>query len=129
MKRVIAILLALAMVFALCACGAKEEAPAAQSGEAAAPAAEASTEVVKLKLGHPLAPTTSQHIYLEKWAELVKEASGGKYEITIYPSAQFGEAKELVESAPKVLKEQATKEEAEELKKKLEEVGAKITLK
>ena len=98
MKRVIAILLALAMVFALCACGAKEEAPAAQSGEAAAPAAEASTEVVKLKLGHPLAPTTSQHIYLEKWAELVKEASGGKYEITVYPSAQFGEAKELVES-------------------------------
>ena len=39
------------------------------------------------------------------------------------------EAKELVESAPKVLKEQATKEEAEELKKKLEEVGAKVTLK
>ena len=39
------------------------------------------------------------------------------------------EAKELVESAPKVLKEQAAKEEAEELKKKLEEVGAKITLK
>lgn len=39
------------------------------------------------------------------------------------------EAKELVESAPKVLKEQASKDEAEELKKKLEEVGAKITLK
>ena len=39
------------------------------------------------------------------------------------------EAKELVESAPKVLKEQATKEEAEELKKKLEEVGAAVTLK
>lgn len=39
------------------------------------------------------------------------------------------EAKELVESAPKVLKEQAGKDEAEELKKKLEEVGAKVTLK
>ena len=39
------------------------------------------------------------------------------------------EAKELVESAPKVLKEQASKDEAEELKKKLEEVGAKVTLK
>ena len=39
------------------------------------------------------------------------------------------EAKELVESAPKVLKEQASKDEAEDLKKKLEEVGAKITLK
>ena len=39
------------------------------------------------------------------------------------------EAKEVVESAPKVLKEAATKEEAEELKKKLEEAGAKVTLK
>ncbi|MCI8632456.1 MAG: 50S ribosomal protein L7/L12 [Lachnospiraceae bacterium] len=39
------------------------------------------------------------------------------------------EAKELVESAPKVLKEGASKEDAEALKKQLEEVGAKITLK
>jgi len=39
------------------------------------------------------------------------------------------EAKELVESAPKAVKEQASKEEAEDIKKKLEEVGAKVTLK
>ena len=39
------------------------------------------------------------------------------------------EAKDLVESAPKVLKEAASKEEAENLRKQLEEVGAKITLK
>ena len=39
------------------------------------------------------------------------------------------EAKELVESAPKVLKEAASKEDAENLKKQLEEVGAKVTLK
>ncbi len=39
------------------------------------------------------------------------------------------EAKELVESAPKVLKEQVSKDEAEELKKKIEESGAKVTLK
>ena len=39
------------------------------------------------------------------------------------------EAKELVEGAPKVVKEQASKEEAEGIKKKLEEVGAKVTLK
>tara|TARA_B100000959_G_C14976669_1_gene621796 strand:+ start:1539 stop:1925 length:387 start_codon:yes stop_codon:yes gene_type:complete len=38
------------------------------------------------------------------------------------------EAKELVESAPKPLKEGVKKDEAEELKKKLEEVGAKVTL-
>ena len=35
------------------------------------------------------------------------------------------EAKELVEAAPKVVKEAAAKADAEELKKKLEEVGAK----
>ncbi len=39
------------------------------------------------------------------------------------------EAKDAVDGAPKVLKEAATKEEAEEIKKKLEEVGAKVTLK
>ncbi len=39
------------------------------------------------------------------------------------------EAKDLVDGAPKVLKEGASKEEAEEIKKKLEEVGAKVTLK
>ena len=39
------------------------------------------------------------------------------------------EAKDLVEGAPKVVKEAASKEEAESLKKKLEEAGAKVTLK
>ena len=38
------------------------------------------------------------------------------------------EAKELVESAPKPLKEGVKKDEAEEMKKRLEEVGAKVTL-
>lgn len=39
------------------------------------------------------------------------------------------EAKDLVEAAPKTVKEGATKEEAEELKKKLEAAGAKVQLK
>ena len=39
------------------------------------------------------------------------------------------EAKDVVDNAPKTLKEAVSKEEAEELKKKLEEVGAKVTLK
>ena len=39
------------------------------------------------------------------------------------------EAKELVDGAPKTVKEQASKEEAEEMKKKLEEAGAKVELK
>ena len=39
------------------------------------------------------------------------------------------EAKEVVDGAPKVVKEGATKEEAEEIKTKLEAEGAKVTLK
>ncbi len=39
------------------------------------------------------------------------------------------EAKDVVDSAPKVVKEAASKEEAEELKTKLEAEGAKVTLK
>ena len=39
------------------------------------------------------------------------------------------EAKDAVDGAPKVIKEAASKEEAEDIKKKLEEVGAKVTLK
>ena len=39
------------------------------------------------------------------------------------------EAKDMVEGAPSVLKEAVSKEEAEELKKKLEETGATVTVK
>lgn len=39
------------------------------------------------------------------------------------------EAKDLVDGAPKMVKEGVTKEEAESIKKKLEEVGAKVSLK
>lgn len=39
------------------------------------------------------------------------------------------EAKDLVESAPKPLKEAVSKDEAEEMKKKLEEVGASVEIK
>ena len=39
------------------------------------------------------------------------------------------EAKDLVDGAPKMLKTEVSKEEAEDIKKKLEEVGAKVTLK
>ena len=41
----------------------------------------------------------------------------------------LGEAKALVEAAPKAVKEGVSKDEAEELKKKLEEAGAKVELK
>ncbi len=50
-------------------------------------------------------------------------------EVRAATSLGLKEAKDLVESAPKAVKEGASKEEAEELKKKLEAAGAKVELK
>ena len=58
----------------------------------------------------------------DKKINVIKEVRG----IT---SLGLKEAKELVEAGGKAVKEGATKEEAEEIKKKLEEAGAKVELK
>ena len=52
---------------------------------------------VNLKLGHVLDINHPVHKAMEKWAELVKEKSGGKITIKIYPGGQLGMEKELVE--------------------------------
>lgn len=63
---------------------------------------------------------------------ILKEAGAKKLEVikVVREITSLGlkEAKDLVESAPKPIKEGVTKEEAEELKKKLEEAGAVIEL-
>ena len=50
-------------------------------------------------------------------------------EVRTITSLGLKEAKDLVESAPKPLKQGVKKEEAEEMKKALEAAGAKVTLK
>jgi len=52
---------------------------------------------VNLKLGHVLDINHPVHQAMKKWAELVKEKSGGKITIKIYPGGQLGMEKELVE--------------------------------
>lgn len=47
----------------------------------------------------------------------------------VVPGLGLAEAKKLVESAPQKLKEGAKKDEAEEIKKKLEAAGAKVEIK
>jgi large subunit ribosomal protein L7/L12 len=47
----------------------------------------------------------------------------------INPSWSLKDAKDIVDSAPKVIKEGVSMQEAEELKKKLEAVGAKVEIK
>ena len=50
-------------------------------------------------------------------------------EVRAITSLGLKEAKDLVEAAPKAVKEGASKDEAEEIKKKLEEAGATVVLK
>ena len=50
-------------------------------------------------------------------------------EIRAITNLGLKEAKDLVEGAPKTIKEGATKEESEDIKKKLEAVGAKVEVK
>jgi large subunit ribosomal protein L7/L12 len=61
------------------------------------------------------------------------EAGGNKIGVikAVREVTQLGlkEAKDMVDGAPAVVKENVAKEEAEEMKKKLEEAGAKVTLK
>ena len=85
-------------------------APAA--GGAAAPAAEEKTEFDVVLAGFDAAAKI-------KVIKVVREITG----------LGLGEAKAFVESAPKAVKEAIGKDEAEELKKKLEEAGAKVEVK
>lgn len=81
---------------------------------AAAPGAEAAEE--KTEFDVVLASVGSEKI---KVIKVVRTITG----------LGLKEAKELVEGAPKPVKEGATKEESEEIKKQLEEVGATVELK
>ena len=84
---------------------------AAPGGDAGAAAAEEQTEFdVILKAAG------------EKKINVIKE-------VRAITGLGLKEAKDLVEGAPKPVKEGASKDEAEEIKKKLEEVGAEVELK
>ena len=97
--------------FGVSAAAAAVAAPVtAGAGEAAAPAEEKTEfDVILTSIG-------------EKKINVIKEVRG----IT---GLGLKEAKEAVESAPKAIKEGVSKEEAEEVKKKLEEAGASVELK
>ena len=79
---------------------------------AAAPAAEEKTEFDVVLAGFDAAAKI-------KVIKVVREITG----------QGLAEAKATVEGAPKTLKEAVSKDEAEELKKKLEEAGAKVEIK
>jgi large subunit ribosomal protein L7/L12 len=84
---------------------------AAGAGAAAAAPAEEKTEFTVV-----LADGGAQKV------QVIKEIRG-------FTTLGLKEAKDLVEGAPKTLKEGVSKKEAEEIKKKLEAAGAKVELK
>ena len=94
--------------------GVSAAAPVAVAA-AAAPAAAAAAEE-KTEFDVVLAEIGAEKI---KVIKAVREITG----------LGLAEAKAMVEGAPKTLKEAVSKDEAEELKKKLEEAGAKVELK
>jgi len=59
----------------------------------------------------------------EKKINVIKEVRGIRSDLGLK------EAKDLVEGAPQPIKENISKQEAEEIKKKLEEAGASVTIK
>lgn len=95
-------------------------------GVSAAPAAVAVAGAPAAGAGEPAEEQTEFDVELT-------EAGGKKINVikAIREITQLGlaDAKGLVEAAPKVVKEAVSKEEAEEIKKKLEEAGAKVTVK
>ena len=93
--------------------GVSAAAPVAVAA-AAAPAAEAAAE--KTEFDVVLASFGDEKI---KVIKAVREITG----------LGLADAKAVVEAAPKAIKEGVSKDEAEDLKKKLEEAGAKVELK
>ena len=86
-------------------------APAGGAGGAAAPAVEEKTEF-----------------------DVILTGDGGKKinvikEVRVITGLGLGEAKALVEGAPKALKEGVNKDEAEKIKKQIEEAGGTVELK
>ncbi|KUK13370.1 MAG: 50S ribosomal protein L7/L12 [Synergistetes bacterium] len=95
---------------------------------AAAPVAVAAPMVAAA--GAPAAEAAAEE--KTEFKVVLKDAGANKIQVikVVRQFTDLGlkEAKELVEKAPSVVKEGLSKEEAEEIKKKLEEVGAKVDL-
>lgn len=82
----------------------------------------------------PVAGATPAEAEEKKEFDVILESVGDKKinvikEIRVITSLGLKEAKDLADSAPKPVKQGASKDEAEEIKKKLEAAGAKVTLK
>ena len=56
-------------------------------------------EKIIIKAGHVLAPSEPTHLALLKWAERVKERTGGQVEMQVFASSQLGSNRDMMEQA------------------------------
>ncbi len=88
-----------------------------------------------MMMGVPAGATSAGEAVEEKTSFDIELTDGGANKIAVIKVVRevteigLKEAKDLVDGAPKMVKEGVKKEEAEEIKKKLEEAGGKVTLK
>jgi len=59
----------------------------------------AAADKIVIKAGHVLAPTEPTHLALLKWAERMKERTGGQVEMQIFASSQLGSNRDMMEQA------------------------------
>jgi TRAP-type transport system periplasmic protein len=87
----IAVLLVLAFAFSNCAQPASTPAPSSSPAPAPAPA----QKPIELKFAHIEPPVSGAAKLYEVWANKVKEQTGGKVTITIYPANSLASPKEM----------------------------------
>ncbi len=115
LRRIVCLLLALALALAMAACNKAPDtvdtttesiaAPAdaaadSAAGDAAADAADTAGytgEAIEISLAHNLAVGSVLDQACNKLAELVSEKSGGKIKIVVYPAAQLGNERDMIE--------------------------------
>lgn len=111
-KRILSLVLALCMVLALTSCGSGSSGSSASSTKAASTAAStaavsetsaeaeaapvADGEVIKWKIDYPNPENSCWYPLLVNWADWIREESGGRLDITIYPNGQLGSIMDCV---------------------------------
>ncbi|BCV23247.1 TRAP transporter substrate-binding protein [Gelria sp. Kuro-4] len=86
-KKTLVGILGVSLALALAGCGGGQKGTAAQN----------SGGQIVLKVGHPLTETSHFQKGLEKFADLVKEKSGGKVQVEIYANGLLGQDRDMIE--------------------------------
>ena len=114
-RSCMAVVTAAVVAFSVAGCGGGSSAPATEAPKATEAATEAAgaTEAAKeeadeaaaptgeakyvLRFGHTLTEQDLAHIYMQKWADSVREKTNGEVEIEIYANAQLGTEEDVIE--------------------------------